>query len=84
MENDVKVTKEQKEMLLGTLKGKVDVMHTFVRGLKKLGITPEAVFRVADFAYKNYVEADYFREVLSNIKLNLSQKEISCLIFIFD
>jgi hypothetical protein len=59
-------------------------MSVYVKGIKKMGMSPEAVFRVADFAYKNYVEADYFREVLSNLKLGLSQKEISCLIFIFD
>lgn len=67
-----------------TLKGKVDVMNLFVKGLQKIGITPQSVFRIADFAYKNYVEADSFREVLSKMKLGLSQKEISCLIFIFD
>ena len=69
---------------MNTMKGKVAVMGTYVRGLKKLGITPEAVFRIADFSYKNYVESDYFRQVLANIKLGLTQKEISCLIFIFD
>ena len=71
-------------MEMNTLRGKAEVMNIFVKGLKKLGITPEAVFRIADFAYKNYVESDYFREVLSNLKLGLNQKEISCLIFIFD
>ncbi len=49
-------------------------MNSYVRALKKLGITPESVFRIADFAYKNYVEAAYFREILSKIKLDLNQK----------
>lgn len=43
------------------MKGKVEVMNIYAKGLKKLGITPESVFRIADFAYKNYVESDYFR-----------------------
>jgi hypothetical protein len=30
-------------------------MGIFSKGLKKLGITPESVFRIADFSYKNYV-----------------------------
>ena len=80
----MKTNKDQKDIEMNTLKGKVEVMGIFVKGLKKMGITPEAVFRVADYAYKSYVEADYFREVLSSLKLSLSQKEISCLIFIFD
>ena len=61
LENDVKGRKEEKELELNTLKGKAQVMATYVRGLKKIGITPEAVFRIADFGYKNYVESDYFR-----------------------
>jgi calpain, invertebrate len=84
LENDVKNNKEQKELELNTLKGKVGVVKIYVGGLKKLGITPEAVFRIADFAYKNYVESDYFREILAKMKLGLTQKEISTLIFIFD
>jgi hypothetical protein len=69
---------------MNTLKGKVEVMGLFVKGIKKMGITPESIFRVADYSYKNYVESDYFREVLAKMRLGLSQKEISCLIFIFD
>lgn len=40
---------------MNTLKGKVEVMSKYAKGLKKLGISPESVFRIADFAYKNYV-----------------------------
>lgn len=69
---------------MNTLRGKVEVMNVYAVGLKKIGITPESTFRIADFAYKNYVQSDYFRQVLSKMKLGLSQKEISCLIFIFD
>jgi hypothetical protein len=46
---------------MNTLNGKVEVVRVFVKELKKIGITPESVFRIADFAYKNYVESDYFR-----------------------
>lgn len=70
----MKVSKDQRDIEMNTLKGRVEVMGTFVRGLKKMGITPEGVFRVADFAYKSYVEADYFREILAGLRLNLSQK----------
>lgn len=69
---------------MATLRGKAEVMGLFVKGVRKIGLTPEAVFRVADFAYKNYVESDYFREVVGKMRLGLSQKEITCLIFIFD
>jgi Ca2+-binding EF-hand superfamily protein len=84
MENEASLKKEQKEVEMSSLKGKVEVMNIFIKGIKKIGITPESVFRVADFAYKTYVESDYFREVLSKMKLGLTPKEISCLIFIFD
>ena len=39
---------------MATLRGKAEVMGLFVKGVRKIGLTPEAVFRVADFAYKNY------------------------------
>lgn len=84
MENDVSLKKEQKEIEMATLKGKVEVMAIFIKGIRKIGITPESVFRIADSNYKTYVESDYFREVLSKMKLGLTPKEISCLIFIFD
>ena len=67
-----------------SLKGKAAVMFLFMQGCKKFGITPESIFRIADFHYKNEVESDYFRTVLSKINLNLSPKQISSLIFIFD
>jgi hypothetical protein len=57
-----------------TIKGKVGIMAAFVSGLKGIGITPEALFRVADFGYKHYVESDYFRDILSKIRLGLTQK----------
>lgn len=40
LENEANSKKEQRELELNTLKGKVDVMNVFVKGLKKLGITP--------------------------------------------
>lgn len=40
---------------MNTLRGKVEVMNVYAVGLKKIGITPESTFRIADFAYKNYV-----------------------------
>ena len=76
--------REMRELEMNTPRGRVEVMQLFVKGIAKIGLTPESVFRIADFAYKNYVESDYFREVLGKMRLGLSQKEISCLIFIFD
>lgn len=61
LENHSSEKKEQRELEMNTLRGKNEVMALFAKALKKIGITPEAVFRVADFAYKNYVESDYFR-----------------------
>lgn len=61
METEVDQKKDQREIQLTTLIGKVEVMNVFVKGLKKLGITPESVFRIADIACKGFVESDYFR-----------------------
>lgn len=66
--------KEMRELEMNTPRGRVDVMQLFVKGITKIGLTPESVFRIADFAYKNYVESDYFREVLGKMRLGLSQK----------
>lgn len=84
LENKQIDKKEKKESQMTTLKGKVDVMLSFLEGIKKVGITPEAVFRIADFGYKNVVESDYFRVVIAKMRLGLNPKEISCLIFILD
>ena len=59
-------------------------MNKFKNGAASFGITPQSIFRIADFSYKNEVEADYFRQVLAKIDLGLTQMEISCLIYIFD
>lgn len=59
-------------------------MNKFKNGACSFGITPQSIFRIADFTYKNQVEADYFRQVLAKIDLGLTQMEISCLIYIFD
>lgn len=67
-----------------TLQGKNQIMNKFKNGACSFGITPESIFRIADFAYKGEVEADYFRQVLSKIDLGLTPREISCLIYIFD
>ena len=59
---------------MNTLKGKVEVMNDFAKGIKKIGITPDGLFRLADYAYKNFVESEYFREILGKMKLELTQK----------
>jgi hypothetical protein len=58
---------------LETLKGRNEVMNKFKRGTSNFGITPESIFRIADFGYKGEVESDYFRKVLSKIDLGLTQ-----------
>ncbi len=73
-----------KEEQLGNLRGKSDVMRKFLKGAKMFGITPESIYRIADFGYTNCIESDYFRTILSKMSLNLTPKQLSCLIFIFD
>jgi hypothetical protein len=48
------------------------------------GITPEAIYRIADVFYTNCIESDYFRTILSKMVMHLTPKEISSIIFIFD
>ena len=66
------------------MEGKVKIMNGFKQGASLFGITVESIFRIADFQYRNEIQADYFRNVLSKLKLGLSPKHISCLIYIFD
>lgn len=76
--------REQREKSMTTLGGRLEVMRVMGKGMERLGLTPEGVFRMADCGYRRVVEADYFREMLGRMKLGLSQKELSCLLFIFD
>lgn len=40
LENDSNEKKEQRELDMSTLRGKVEVMNLFAKALKKVGITP--------------------------------------------
>lgn len=59
-------------------------MRKYLRAANMFGITPESIYRIADVFYTNCIESDYFRTILSKMALNLTPKEISCIIFIFD
>ena len=69
---------------MATLSGKLEVVRAMAKGMEKLGLTPEGVFRLADSGYRHLVDAEHFREVLGRLRLGLSQKELSCLVFVFD
>lgn len=59
-------------------------MYLFQKGARKLGINLEGLFRYADVDYKNEIDSDFFRNMLSKMNLGLTLKQVSCLIFIFD
>jgi hypothetical protein len=59
-------------------------MYLFHKGAHRLGVDLEGIFRYADVHYRNEVDSDLFRSVLSKMSLGLTLKQVSCLIFIFD
>lgn len=73
-----------KDLDYSMLKNKVLVMQMFQKGCQKVGIDLEGLFRYTDVEYKNAVDSDIFRELLSKLSLGLTSKQISTLIYIFD
>lgn len=69
---------------LESLKGRNSLMRKFRNSAMGFGISPQSIFRIADFSYKGYIETEYFIKILSKINLNLSPLEISHLVYIFD
>lgn len=59
-------------------------MHFFAEQIKRLGLTPEMLFRCADSEGLNTVSVDTFRIFLQRIKLGLTVPQIERITMICD
>jgi hypothetical protein len=59
-------------------------MHYFAEQTKKLGLTPEMLFRCADPEGLNAINVDTFRIFLQRVKLGLTMPQIERITLVCD